>query len=64
MAQLLELSDRLPYSAVWQNEKRVWRDFEKACKMARTGQDVASQLAWLALQVLARALRFLCRSIF
>lgn len=57
VAQLLELSDRLPYSAVWQNEKRVWRDFEKACKMARTGQDVGLQLAWLALQVSTPALR-------
>lgn len=43
--------DRLPYSAVWQNEKNVWRKFERACKVARSGHDVASLLSWLALQV-------------
>jgi hypothetical protein len=51
VGQLLELSDRLPYSAVWQDEKKVWREFEKVCKSARSGRDVAALLCWLALQV-------------
>ncbi|EKX31170.1 hypothetical protein GUITHDRAFT_149464 [Guillardia theta CCMP2712] len=47
---LLELSDRIPYSAVWQREQSVWRKFKKACRSATGGNDLAQLLAWLSLQ--------------
>mmetsp|Transcript_38189 Transcript_38189/g.59603 ORF Transcript_38189/g.59603 Transcript_38189/m.59603 type:complete len:571 (+) Transcript_38189:75-1787(+) len=48
---LLELADRIPFSAVWQHEKTVWRKFKKAAEISKSGSQVTQLLGWLILQV-------------